>query len=385
MLYFDHCASTPPYAEVVDTFAEVMKAHYANPSSIHRAGVEADKLIGRSRSVLAEQFGVKPEEWLFTSGGTESNNLAVKGAARQFRSRGNHLITTQIEHSSVNDAFRQLEQEGFRVTYLPVSSTGHVDLKQLKASITDETILISIMHVNNEVGSIQPIEKIGQLLSEYPRILFHVDAVQSIGKLPVKLKEWRIDLLSGSAHKLRGPKGVGYLYVREGLQLQPLQSGGSQERGMRAGTQNVPGIVASAKALRMSMQAEEKNRSRMYALRERLIRQAAGIPQLVLNGSEDAAVMAPHIVHFSYPGMKPEVIVHMMEEQGAIISTKSACSSKDNKPSKVLLAMGATPERAAGGIRISFGDEHTEQDIDKLVEMLSNTVAQLKPLERSKS
>ncbi|MCK9859860.1 cysteine desulfurase family protein [Paenibacillus sp. ATY16] len=385
MLYFDHCASTPPYAEVADTFAEVMKAHYANPSSIHRAGVEADKLIARSRSVLAEQFGVKPEEWLFTSGGTESNNLAVKGAARQFRSRGNHLITTQIEHSSVNDAFRQLEQEGFRVTYLPVSSTGHVDLKQLKASITDETILISIMHVNNEVGSIQPIEKIGRLLSEYPRILFHVDAVQSIGKLPVKLKEWRIDLLSGSAHKLRGPKGVGYLYVREGLQLQPLQSGGSQERGMRAGTQNVPGIVASAKALRMSMQAEEKNRSRMYALRERLLRQVADIPQLVLNGSEDAAVMAPHIVHFSYPGMKPEVIVHMMEEQGAIISTKSACSSKDNKPSKVLLAMGAAPERAAGGIRISFGDEHTEQDIDKLVGMLSKTVAQLKPLERSKS
>ncbi|ACT02553.1 cysteine desulfurase family protein [Paenibacillus sp. JDR-2] len=385
MLYFDHCASTPPYAEVVDTFAEVMKAHYANPSSIHRAGVEADKLIVRSRSVLAEQFGVKPEEWLFTSGGTESNNLAVKGAARQFRSRGNHLITTQIEHSSVNDAFRQLEQEGFRVTYLPVSPTGHVDLKLLQASITDETILISIMHVNNEVGSIQPIEKIGQLLSEYPRILFHVDAVQSIGKLPVKLKKWRIDLLSGSAHKLRGPKGVGYLYVREGLQFQPLQSGGSQERGMRAGTQNVPGIVASAKALRMSMQAEEKNRYRMYALRERLIRQLAKIPQLMLNGSEDAAVMAPHIVHFSYPGMKPEVIVHMMEEQGAIISTKSACSSKDNKPSKVLLAMGSTPERAAGGIRISFGDEHTEQDIDKLVDMLSRTVAQLKPLERSKS
>ncbi|NIK68421.1 MULTISPECIES: cysteine desulfurase family protein [unclassified Paenibacillus] len=385
MLYFDHCASTPPYAEVVDTFAEVMKAHYANPSSIHRAGVEADKLIARSRSVLAEQFGVKPEEWLFTSGGTESNNLAVKGAVRQFRSRGNHLITTQIEHSSVNDAFRQLEQEGFRVTYLPVSKTGHVELKQLQAAITDETILVSIMHVNNEVGSIQPIEQIGRLLSEYPRILFHVDAVQSIGKLPVKLKEWRIDLLSGSAHKLRGPKGVGYLYVREGLQLQPLQSGGSQERGMRAGTQNVPGIVASAKALRMSMQAEEKNRSRMYALRERLIRRVADIPQLMLNGSEDAAVMAPHIVHFSYPGMKPEVIVHMMEEQGAIISTKSACSSKDNKPSKVLLAMGASSERAAGGIRISFGDEHTEQDIDKLVDMLSKTVMQLKPLERSKS
>lgn len=386
MLYFDHCASTPPYDEVVDTLAEVMKAHYANPSSIHRAGADADKLIARSRSLLAEQFGVKPEEWLFTSGGTESNNLAIKGAARQFRSRGNHLITSQIEHSSVNDAFRQLEQEGFRVTYLPVSPTGHVDIKQLQAALTEETILVSIMHVNNEVGSVQPIEQIGKLLSqEFPRTLFHVDAVQSIGKLPVKLKEWRIDLLSGSAHKLRGPKGAGYLYVREGLQLQPLQSGGSQERGMRAGTQNVPGIVAAAKALRMSMQAEEKNRTRMYALRERLLRHAASIPELRLNGSPDASVMAPHIVHFSYPGMKPEVIVHMLEESGAIVSTKSACSSKDNKPSKVLMAMGASPEHAAGGIRISFGDEHTEQDIDKLADMLGQTVARLKPLERSKS
>ncbi|SFD58382.1 cysteine desulfurase [Paenibacillus catalpae] len=385
MLYFDHCASTPPYEEVVDTFAEVMKAHYANPSSIHRLGAEADKLIARSRSLLAEQFGVKAEEWLFTSGGTESNNLAIKGAARQFRSRGNHLITSQIEHASVNDAFRQLEQEGFRVTYLPVSKTGHVDPEQLLAAITDETILVSIMHVNNEVGSIQPIERIGKLLSVYPRILFHVDAVQSISKLPVRLKEWGIDLLSGSAHKLRGPKGVGFLYIRETLQLQPLQTGGSQERGMRAGTQNVPGIVASAKALRMSMQAEERNRERMYALRDRLIRQAAGIPELKLNGCADAALMAPHIVHFSYPGMKPEVIVHMLEQHGAIVSTKSACSSKDNKPSRILMAMGASSEHAAGGIRISFGDEHDEQDIDTLVDMLSRTVAQLKPLERSKS
>ncbi|GLX68232.1 cysteine desulfurase family protein [Paenibacillus glycanilyticus] len=384
MLYFDHCASTPPYDEVVDTLAQVMKIHYANPSSIHRAGAEADKLITRSRALLGEQFGVKPEEWLFTSGGTESNNLAVKGAARQFRSRGNHLITTQIEHASVNDAFRQLELEGFQVTYLPVSSTGHVDPEQLRAAITDDTILVSIMHVNNEVGSIQPIDKIGKLLEAYPRVLFHVDAVQSIGKLPVKIKEWGIDLLSGSAHKLRGPKGIGYLYVRESLQLQPLLSGGSQERGLRAGTQNVPGIVASAKALRMSIQAEEQNRERLYALRGRLIEQAEQIPELKLNGSHDQAVMAPHIVHFSYAAMKPEVIVHMLEELGAIVSTKSACSSKDNKPSRVLLAMGANREHAAGGIRISFGDEHTEQDIDKLAVMLGEAVAKLKPLERSK-
>ncbi|MFX3633113.1 MAG: cysteine desulfurase family protein [Candidatus Pristimantibacillus sp.] len=382
MLYFDHCASTPPYDEVINTLAEVMKVHYANPSSLHRAGAEADKLILRSRTLLGEMFGVKAEEWLFTSGGTESNNLAIKGAAKQYRSRGNHLITTQVEHASVYDAFKQLEQEGYRVTYLPVNETGHVDPEQLQLAITDETLLVSIMHVNNEVGAIQPLAEIGQLLKKYPRILFHVDAVQSVGKLPIHLKEWGIDLLTGSAHKLRGPKGIGYLYVRESIKLYPLQSGGLQERSMRAGTQNVPGIVASAKALRMAMQSEKKRSERMYALRKQLVAEIDNMPELCINGGEHS-VMAPHIVHFSYPGMKPEVIVHMLEEQGVIASTKSACSSKDDKPSRVLLAMGVGMERATGGVRISFGDEHTEQDIERLGLALRATVAKLRPLERS--
>lgn len=382
MLYFDHCASTPPYDEVINTLAEVMKAHYANPSSLHRAGTEADKLIERSRALLGEMFGVKPEEWLFTSGGTESNNLAIKGVAKQYRSRGNHLITTQIEHASVYDAFKQLEQEGYRVTYLPVNGTGHVDLEQLRLALTDETLLVSIMQVNNEVGSIQPLAEIGQLLKKHPRILFHVDAVQSIGKLPIHLKEWGIDLLTGSAHKLRGPKGIGYLYVREAVRLYPLQSGGTQERAMRAGTQNVPSIVASAQALRMAMQSEKKRSEHMYALRKQLLRIIDDIPELCMNGGGHA-IMAPHIVHFSYPGMKPEVMVHILEEQGIIASTKSACSSKDDKPSRVLLAMDAGMERATGGVRISFGDEHTELDVEELGHALRMTVAKLRPLERS--
>lgn len=379
MSYFDHCASTPPYDEVVQTMMEVMKTQYANPSSLHRSGTEADRLIERSRTVIADQFQTRQGRWVFTSGGTESNNLALKGAAKQYRNRGNHIVTTQIEHASVYETLGQLEQEGFRVTYLPVNKTGHVELEQVKEALTDETILVSIMHVNNEIGTVQPIEQIGRFLKEYPKILFHVDAVQSIGKLPISLEEWGIDLLSGSSHKLRGPKGVGYLYVREGISLYPLFTGGSQEGGYRPGTQNVPGIVASAKALRMSFESMTERQKRMTALKKQLIQIIEEIPELKLNGSEPAA---SHIVHFSYPGMKPEVIIHMLEQHGIMASTKSACSSKDDKPSRVLLAIGASREQATGGVRISFGDEHEERDITELGAALKHIVKQLKPLER---
>lgn len=379
MSYFDHCASTPPYDEVIQTMMEVMKSQYANPSSLHRSGTEADKLIERSRSVIAEQFQTRQGKWVFTSGGTESNNLALKGAAKQYRNRGNHIITTQIEHASVYETLGQLEQEGYRVTYLPVNKTGHVRLEQVKEALTDETILVSIMHVNNEIGTVQPIEQIGRFLKEHPKIIFHVDAVQSIGKLPISAEDWGIDLLSGSSHKLRGPKGVGYLYIRAGISLYPLFTGGSQEGGFRPGTQNVPGIVASAKALRMSFESMNERQKRMAALKKQLTQIIEAIPELKLNGGEPAA---SHIVHFSYPGMKPEVIIHMLEQHGIMASTKSACSSKDDKPSRVLLAIGASREQATGGVRISFGDEHEARDITKLGDALQQIVKQLKPLER---
>ncbi|MDQ8736827.1 cysteine desulfurase family protein [Paenibacillus sp. LHD-38] len=379
MLYFDHCASTPPYDEVVQTMMEVMKSVYANPSSLHRAGADADKLIERSRSVFAERLQATHGNWLFTSGGTESNNLAIKGVARQYAGRGKHLITTQIEHASVYESFAQLEQEGFRVTYLPVSKTGHVRIEQLEDALTEETILVSIMHVNNEIGTIQPIEQIGRLLQRFPKVIFHVDAVQSISKLPIQIKDWGIDLLSGSSHKLRGPKGVGFLFVREGVSLYPMLTGGTQENGFRAGTQNVPAIVASAKALRMSMESMAQRESKMMRLKQMLVKLIGEIPELKLNGAEPAA---SHIIHFSYPGMKPEVVIHMLEQHGIMASTKSACSSKDDKPSRVLLAIGASHEQAAGGVRISLGDEHEERDISALAAGLRHVVEQLKPLER---
>ncbi|CAM4509749.1 cysteine desulfurase family protein [Paenibacillus endophyticus] len=379
MLYFDHCASTPPYEEVVQTMIEVMKSVYANPSSLHRAGIQADQLIERSRSVLAERLQTGSGNWIFTSGGTESNNMAIKGIARQYAGRGKHLITTQIEHASVYEAFKQLEDEGYRVTYLPVGETGHVNVEQLEAALTAETILVSVMHVNNEIGTIQPIERIGRLLKRFPTIMFHVDAVQSMGKQPIKLLESGIDLLTGSAHKLGGPRGVGFLYIREGVTLYPLLNGGTQENGYRAGTQNVPAIVASAKALRMSMERMEQRERRISELKRQLIQHINGMPELKLNGAEPSA---SHIIHFSYPGMKPEVVIHMLEQHGIMASTKSACSSKDDKPSRVLLALGASREHAAGGIRISLGEEHTVQDINALAAALADIVRQLKPLER---
>lgn len=386
MLYFDHSASTPPLKEVIETMAEVMEQHYANPDSIHQAGRQAGQLIERSRQVLADVFRTAAKEWIFTSGGTESNNLAIRGAAYHYAKRGKHLVTTQIEHPSVYEVFRKLEQEGFRVTYLPVSATGHVRVEQVQAALTDETSLVSIMHVNNEIGSVQPIAEIGELLRAYPKTLFHVDGVQAIGKLPIQLRGWGIDLYSVSAHKVRGPKGVGLLYAREGVQLDPQLAGGAQEMGCRAGTPNVPGIVAAAKAMRIAMQSQPSRARRMRQLRERLIGSLlAELPQLALSGSpalDNAAAMAPHIIHYCYPGFKGEVLVHALEQQGVVASTKSACSSKLDEPSRVLLAIGQGPAAASAGIRFSLGDEHNEQHIDALAQSIRAMVDKLSVLER---
>ncbi len=385
MLYYDHAASTPPHEDVIRTLAEVMAQHYANPSSLHREGAQARRLLDRARALAAQLFETDATEWRFTSGGTESNNLAVLGAVRRYRNRGNHIVTTEVEHPSVYEAFQALEREGFRVTYLRADESGHISPQQVETALTDDTILVSMMHVNNEVGSVQPIEAVGKLLKDRPRTLFHVDGVQSAGKLPVRLKEWGVDLFAMSAHKLRGPRGTGWLYVRSGIELEALLHGGDQEDGMRPGTENVPAIVAAAKALRMAVESQQERHVRMTALRERLTRGIAAIPELVLSGpaSGDGAAdrpMAPHIVHFCYPGMRPEVMIHSLEKHGIIVSTKSACSSKDEKPSRVLLAMGRDAASAASGIRISLGDEHREEHVDVLLARLAAVAQKLKPL-----
>lgn len=383
MIYWDHAASTPPYDDVIRTVTEIMNKHYGNPSSIHQMGEDAVKLMNRTRKVCADALHVNPSEIVFTSGATEGNNLGIKGAALQYMSRGKHLITTQIEHASVYESFLQLQKWGFEVTFLPVDSHGCVDVKSLTSAIRKDTILVSIMHVNNEMGAVQPIEEIGHEIKRCnPRTLFHVDGVQGFGKLRVELKKWCIDLYTLSAHKFRGPRGTGLLYVRDGLQLTPLLSGGSQEFGWRAGTENMPLLVGMAKAMRMAVERQPAFTRDVSILRNRIFEIIRNIQGLHLHSDEDGA---PHIIQFSYPGMKSEVLLHTLESEGMLVSTRSACSSKKAEPSRVLLSMGLSMEEAVSGIRISLGDNHTEEEVNQLEHALRAAIKQLRPMEKGRN
>ncbi|MFD0682644.1 MULTISPECIES: cysteine desulfurase family protein [unclassified Paenibacillus] len=379
MLYLDYAATTPPYEEVVDTMAEVMKKHFGNPSSLHKLGVEGEQLVSQSRAVIAKCMQCRPDEIIFTSGGTESNNLAIQGTVHRFRHRGNHIITTAVEHASVYDTFKALESQGYRVTYLPVDATGAVKLDELELALAEDTILISVMAVNNETGRIQPIEQIAGMLKRLQsKALFHVDAVQAACKLPLNLAEQRIDLMSFSAHKVRGPKGIGFLYCRQGLELQPLLWGGGQENGVRSGTENVPAIVGMAKAIRMATNLQGRFQEHTAHLRQRFIAGIKEIPELLLNASVHSSDMAPYIMNFSFPGLRPEVLLHSLEQHGIYVSTGSACSSGAAKPSRVLKAMGYDDARATAGIRISYSLEHTLEEADYFCRILKQVVDQLK-------
>ncbi|MCM3126230.1 cysteine desulfurase family protein [Paenibacillus provencensis] len=368
MLYFDYAASAPPYEDVIRTVSEVMKLHYGNASSIHAYGENAERLLNKSRSVCAEALNVKPDEIIFTSGATESNNLALKGAALRYRSRGRHIITTRTEHASVYESIKFLSEIGYDITYVPVDAMGRVKTEDVLNAICEETILVSLMHVNNETGAVHPVVEIGQALKrKHPKIVFHVDGVQAYGKIPVQLAGSGIDLYSISGHKIRGPKGVGLLYIRSGLELTPLMSGGSQEQGRRAGTENIPLIVGMSKAMRLARERQPELKARLERLQILLLEEISQHPEWVLNSSEEGA---PHIVHFSYPGMKAEVMLHTLEQLDIIVSTQSACSSKQAIPSRVLLGMGKSEAIADSGIRISLGDQHTEKDILQLIQAM---------------
>ncbi|MGO0062252.1 cysteine desulfurase family protein [Brevibacillus fluminis] len=377
MIYLDNSATTPPYPEVVDVVQKAMLSFFGNPSSLHQKGVEAENLLKQARMVSAQALQCKPSEIIFTSGGTEGNNAAIKGVAFQYQSRGKHIITTAVEHPSVYDAAGQLETFGFDVTYLPVDHDGRVSLESLQQAIRPDTILVSIMHVNNELGTIQPIKEIGTFLKLHPRILFHVDAVQSFGKVPFKMKEWGIDLLTLSAHKFHGPRGVGILAKREGVTLHPLLAGGGQESGNRSGTENIPGIAGLAKALRMTGETQAKSIAHMQKLAEVLRAGLMEIPECVINTPQTGS--APHIMNISFPGMKAEVLVHALEEHGIMVSTKSACSSKAQEPSRVLLAAGIKREQAIASIRISLSGQTSLEEINLFVSGLRESLARISP------
>lgn len=376
MIYFDNSATTRPYKEVLDSFVKVSSEFFGNPSSLHGLGLQAEKLLTQARAQIANLLAVKPTEIYFTSGGTESNNLAIKGTAIVHKNKGRHLILSSVEHPSVRGAMEQLTKLGFDITYLPADQNGRVKVEDVNASIQKDTILVSVMYVNNEVGTIQPIQEIGKLLKQYPSILFHVDAVQAIGKVPLNMDEYGIDLCSFSAHKFHGLKGTGALFIREGVRLDPLLSGGNQEWQVRSGTENVAGAVAMAKALRMTMVTSELGIERMKRVKSLLRKELSRIEGLTINTPLDNS--APHILNFSIKGTKAEVLIHALEEKGIFLSTTSACSSKKQLPSQTLLAMGVSDDLADSAFRISLSYDNTEDEAQKVVAAIEEAAKQLR-------
>ncbi|WP_045523657.1 cysteine desulfurase family protein [Neobacillus niacini] len=376
MIYFDNSATTRPFKEVLDSFVKVSSEFFGNPSSLHGLGLEAEKLLTQARSQVANLLSVKPTEIYFTSGGTESNNLAIKGTAMLHKNKGRHLILSSVEHPSVRGAMEQLKMLGFDITYLPADHTGRVNLEDVKASIQKNTILVSVMQVNNEVGTIQPIAEIGKLLKHYPTILFHVDAVQAVGKVPVNLIENGVDLCSFSAHKFHGLKGTGALFIREGVRLDPLLSGGNQEWKVRSGTENVAGAVAMAKALRMTLARSELDLERMKRVKSLLRTGLSRIDDLSINTPLENS--APHILNFSIKGVKAEVLIHTLEQKGIYLSTTSACSSKKQLPSQTLLAMGVPDDLADSAFRISLSYDNTEDEAEKVIVAIEEAAKQLR-------
>ena len=376
MIYFDNSATTKPYREVLESFLTVSSEYFGNPSSLHGIGAQAENLLTQARTQIADLLNVKASGISFTSGGTESNNMAIKGVAMRHRNRGRHLITTTIEHPSVGRAMEQLEQLGFEITYLPVNRQGMVMVSEVEKALRQDTILVSVMHVNNEVGTIQPINEIGTLLKNYPKVLFHVDAVQSIGKVPLHLHEWGVDLCSFSAHKFHGLKGTGLLFIREGVQLDPLLAGGNQEWKRRSGTENVAGAVSTAKALRMLLEKGKTGTMMMKRIQSLLtdgLYEIDGVQVQTL-----PSMAAPHIVNFTIDNIKAETLIHMLEKDSIYASTTSACSSRKQSPSKTLLAMGISEQEALRSVRLSLSFDNTEEEARFVLKAIKKAILQLR-------
>ncbi|MEH7379569.1 cysteine desulfurase family protein [Bacillus sp. JJ1533] len=375
MIYLDNSATTKPFDDVIDSYIKVATNYFGNPSSLHGIGGQAEKLLEQSRSQIASLLHVKPQEIIFTSGGSEGNNFAIKGIALQYQKRGKHIITTSIEHPSVSEACKQLTDLGFEITYLPVDEGGVVSIEDLKQAIRNDTILVSVIHVNNEVGSIQPVEEIGKLLEKYPKIIYHVDHVQGIGKTHLNFNKAKLDLCTISGHKFNGLKGTGVVFVRQGVRIKSLIAGGDQEMQKRSGTENVAGFVALAKALRMTMENRDANIQHLTVLKKAIIDKLS-----IMNGvtiHTPVKHSAPHIINFSIDGLKPEVFVHLLEEKGIFVSTTSACSSKNNEPSKTLIAMGVPVAQANSSIRISLSHQNQLEEVPQIITAIENSIQKL--------
>lgn len=377
-IYLDHSATTGTKQEVLEEMLPIFTSDYGNPSSVHSFGRDAKKLVDQARMRVAKALGALPEEIFFTAGGTEADNWALKGVAYANRNKGNHIITTAIEHHAVLHTCEQLEKEGYKVTYLPVDSYGMISLEDLKASITDETILISIMYANNEIGTVQPIEEIGKIAKER-KIYFHTDAVQAVGNVKIDVKAQNIDMLSLSGHKFYGPKGIGALYIKKGTKILNLILGGGQERGRRAGTENVPGIVGLGKAIELATENIDSHNEKLLKMRKKLIDGVMEkIPYTRLNGHPEKRL--PNNANFCFQYIEGESLLLNLDMKGIAGSSGSACTSGSLDPSHVLLAIGLPHEIAHGSLRLTLGDDNTEEDIDYVLEVLPEIVERLRSM-----
>lgn len=377
-VYLDNSATTACFEEVAQLTHRIMCEDYGNPSSMHHKGVEAEKYLRYARETLARLLKVNEKEILFTSGGTESDNIALIGAAMANHRRGRHLITTRIEHPAILQPMAYLENQGFQVTYLPVDREGRISLDDLERAIRPDTILVSIMHTNNEIGSIQPIAEAGELIKRIdPQILFHVDAVQGFGKFRIYPSRMHVDLLSVSGHKIHGPKGVGFLYIREGAKISPIIYGGGQQKGMRSGTENVPGIAGFAKAAEMVYADLDKDMDRMYELRDMLVQGVSRIEDVSVNGCPGREGAA-HIVSLSVRGVRSEVLLHALEDRGIYVSAGSACASNKPQTSATLKAIGLERELLDSTIRFSISVFTTREEIQYTIQALCELIPMLR-------
>lgn len=378
MIYFDHAATTMVDPEVRDAMLPYLGEEYGNPNSLYELGRRAREAVEAARERLAAYLNAQPREIIFTGGGSEADNLAIKGTAQALADRGRHIITSAIEHHAVLHACQALERQGYRVTYLPVDRYGLVDPEQLRDAITDDTILVTIMHANNEIGTIEPIEELGAVCRQRG-VLFHTDAVQSFGKVDIDVQQLPVDMLAISAHKFYGPKGVGALWVRRGVRLYPLIDGGGQEGGIRAGTENVAGIVGMAKAVELLEQRGQEDRRRLTALTHQLIQAVLeNIPHVILTGHPERRI--PGLASFCVRYIEGEAMLLSLDAEGICVSSGSACTSGSLEPSHVLLALGLPHEIAHGSLRMSLGRHNTQAEVDCVVETLKRVVERLRQM-----
>ena len=380
-VYLDNCATTKPREEVIDEINFMLKKSYGNPSSLHRLGFNAEKKVEESREIISGFLNVNNDEIYFTSGGTESNNIAIQGLVNKNKKRGNHIITTEIEHPSVLNIFKYYESKGFDITYLKVDRFGFIDLNELEKSIKDSTILISIMLVKNEIGTIEPVGEIRKILDKKASNAYiHLDGIQALGKIPLELNKWSIDTFSFSGHKIHGPKGIGGLYIRKGTNISPIIYGGNQEREIRSGTENTLGIVGMGKAVEIVKNNFNKENKYVRELKNYMHEKImTNIPEIKVNSLLDES-FSPYILNISFLGVRGEVLLHYLENKGIYVSTGSACSSHGKGKSHVLKAIGLNNNEIEGAIRFSLSHLNTKNDINYVVEELKKSVEDIRQI-----